>query len=75
MMFTVLDDIVILRSSRGVYTQTQLAVRGQHVYACVGKSFIMLYDKGVTSSPHMKWEDMQARTKYGVGQFGRLITA
>jgi hypothetical protein len=71
-LFTIIEDQVILRSSKGVYKQTKLARRDGYLYAAVGSSFLRLYANGTTSNPATVWEEMENRHKYETGQFGRM---
>ena len=43
-LFNVLDDHVILRSSNGIYRQAKVATRKGYLYASIGSSFVMLQD-------------------------------
>lgn len=71
-LFNVLDDHVILRSSNGIYRQAKVAIRKGYLYASIGSSFVMLYANGTTSSPTTRWEDIEASLVFEPGSFGRL---
>ena len=73
-LFTVTDDQVIIRTSKGVYRQAKIARRGDFIYACVGNGFIMLYSNGTTSSPTVRWEEIENQDMYMAGRLGRLTT-
>lgn len=72
-LFTPLDDQVILRSKTGIYRQARIARRGDYVYACVGGGFVMLYANGTTSSPNIRYVDIEGAENYATGSLGRLI--
>lgn len=55
-MFTAVDGAKALISARGVYMQTGLYMRGDHLFVAYGKGFVrLLLNKGTTVS-HVKWE-------------------
>lgn len=72
-LFTTLDDQVILRAVNGLYKQAKLAMRGNHVYAQVSGGFVMLYANGTTSHPNVRWLEMENQQDYATGSLGRLI--
>lgn len=71
-LFTVLDDQVIVRTAKGVYKQAKIAIRGMHPFAKVGGGFIQLYTNGTTSNPDIRWVDMENGHCYKAGSLGRL---
>jgi len=71
-LFTVLDDHVIVRTSKGVYKQAKIAIRASHVFAKVGSGFLLLYANGTTSSPDVRWVDMENGHHYEAASLGRL---
>lgn len=73
-LFTITEDQAIIRSVNGIYRQARIARRGDHVYACVGNGFVMLYANGTTSSPTMRWEEIENQDQYKASRLGRLTT-
>lgn len=74
-LFLPTEDSVIIRTSKGVYKQSKIARRGDHVYASLGSGFVMLYANGITSCETMKWEYMENASHYKPGKLGRLVAA
>lgn len=74
LLFTIIEDQVILRSTRGVYKQAKLATRGEFLYAATAGGFVMLYANGTTSSPTLRWEEIEGIENYRSGRLGRLVT-
>lgn len=74
-LFTVIDDQVILRTSRGVYKQAKLALREGHVYAKIPGGFVLLSGNGTTSHPDYRWVGMDTTLAMASGSLGRLIVS
>jgi hypothetical protein len=72
-LFTVLDDQIIVRTGKGIYKQVKVALRGQYAFAKVGGGFVGLYASGTTSHPDIRWIDMENGSCYKPGSLGRLI--
>lgn len=72
-LFTILDDQIIVRTSKGVYKQTKIALRGPYAYAKISGGFVGLYANGTTSHPDIRWVDMENGSCYKQGSLGRLL--
>jgi hypothetical protein len=61
LLFSAIDDkqTVIRNTKTGVYKQAKLYERKGEVYAAASGGFIRLMDKGATSHPNMKWDDIE----------------
>jgi hypothetical protein len=72
-VFTTLDKRVILRTANGVFKQTRIAHRKEHVYAQTSTgNFVMLYKDNTTSNPNIRWVEMEG--DYAADTFGRLVS-
>lgn len=71
-LFSVIEDQVIIRTSKGVFKQTRIAERDGYAYAKIAGGFIMLYANGTTSNPDHRWVDLQTTRQLTTGSLGRL---
>lgn len=71
-LFTVIDDQIVLRGKNGIYKQARLAHRAGHVFAKVAGGFVQVYTNGTTSHPDYRWLDMEGGDQYVPGSLGRL---
>ncbi len=71
LLFTIIDDSVILYHRSGTFHQKRVAVRGSQLYAALtDKTFIRLMAGGDTTNPAYRWQYLEI--KYRVGEMGRL---
>lgn len=74
-LFNLLDDHAILYHKNGSYKQSRLALRRGTLYVESGSSFLMMYAKGVTSNPAVRWVDLEHEDNYITGKLGRLMAS
>lgn len=72
-LFTVIDDQIVVRTTSGIYKQAKIAIRNSYAFAQIGGGFVQLYANGTTSNPNMRWIDMENADQYRPGSLGRLI--
>lgn len=56
--FSLIDAGLVIVIGAGVYRQVKLARRAGHLYAQHGAGYVKLYPKGGTSSPAVKWHQI-----------------
>lgn len=56
MLFTILEDCLVVVRNRGVFRQCKVFSRGLNVYAAVGTGFVRLLARGTTTVPTMRWD-------------------
>lgn len=71
-LFHCVDDAFVILRRKGVYRQSKVYARGDHLYAGYGAGFVRLMRSG-TSHPDVSWEDLTENPRIKVSRSGEIM--